>query len=573
MNSDLKILKKKYGENFSKLCRELFPSILENEGELVSIITFLFKESHFLYDDLITYDRVKSFQRLVMNKYNKILDSVIDTEKTPYELFKEQGYTLKECLTNEEILSYKKYYAKGEELCTFNGNRLKTNRVFFAVKDNALEIERKSEPQREDEYGTSVLSLQFTIDTNYLSIKNRYNHTVNNPDATYQNNLENIAEGLTYSFEKCLGIKQSNAQGDFEIPNYVRAADGKYYRYNFEVNNKYYCPDNIVVDNFKEVSFPKGKYILFDGFLLDLVDKKLENYDSSCYDAAETVFSNIKSIKIENNGDTKGIYIICEDDIRVYFQLNKYNQIISVVMDGVEIIPSCFLENSSSIKTFSSKDTIEIYDYFLTDCEDLEYLYLPKCKTIGDMFACSAKLLKSISLPNVRKIEDEFLTYNKLIENIYMPNLETVGRLFLKDNSSLKEINLPKLKKVGVYFLKANNSIESAYLPELLKVGRGFLRENTCLRELYVPMLKDIDNSFLENNQSLEYLSLPEVETIGNNVLSKNTKLKSLYTPKIQFIGINFLENKQELLDSLCIYSQSMHNLLSTEENKVKGGR
>ncbi len=399
MNSDLKILKKKYGENFSKLCRELFPSILENEGELVSIITSLFKESHFLYDDLITYDRVRSFQRLVMNKYNKKLDSVIDTEKTPYELFKEQGYTLKECHTNEEILAYKKYYEKGEELCTFKSDRLKTNRVFFAVKDNALEIKRKSDPKREDEYGTSVLSLQFTIDTNYLSIKNRYNHTVKNPDATYQNNLENIAEGLTYSFEKYLGIKQSNAQGDFEIPNYVRATDGKYYRYNFEVNNKYYCPDNNVVDNFKEVSFPKGKYILFDGFLLDLVDKKLENYDSSCYDAAETVFSNIKSIKIEKNGDTKGIYIICEDDIRVYFQLNKYNQIISVVMDGVEIIPSCFLENSSSIKTFSSKDTIEIYDYFLTDCEDLEYLYLPKCKTIGDMFACSAKLLKSISHP------------------------------------------------------------------------------------------------------------------------------------------------------------------------------
>ena len=53
MNSDLKIIKKKYGENFSKLCRKLFPSILENEGELVSIITSLFKENHFLYDDLI----------------------------------------------------------------------------------------------------------------------------------------------------------------------------------------------------------------------------------------------------------------------------------------------------------------------------------------------------------------------------------------------------------------------------------------------------------------------------------------------------------------------------------------
>lgn len=75
-------------------------------------------------------------------------------------------------------------------------------------------------------------------------------------------------------------------------------------------------------------------------------------------------------------------------------------------------------------------------------------------------------------------------------------------------------------------------------------------------------MLKDIDNNFLENNQDLEYLSLPEVETIGNNVLSKNTKLKSLYIPRIQFIGINFLKNNQELLDSSCIYRQSMHNLL-----------
>ena len=573
MNSDLKIIKKKYGENFSKLCRELFPSILENEGELVSIITSLFKESHFLYDDLITYDRVKSFQRFVMNKYDKKSNSIIDTGKSPYELFKEQGYTLRECHTNEEILSYKKYYAKGEELCTFNGDRLKTNRVFFAVKDNALEIKRKSEPQREDEYGTSVLSLQFTIDTNYLSIKNRYNHTVKNPDATYQNNLENIAGGLTYSFEKYLGIKQSNAQSDFEIPNYVRSADGKYYRYNFERNNKYYCADNIIIDFFNEVSFPKEEFIVFDGFVLDLVNKKLENYDINCYEAAETVFSNIKSIKIEKNGDTKDIYIICEDNIRVYFQLNKYNQIISVVMDGVEIISSCFLENSSSIKSFSSKDTIKVVDCFLMHCEDLEYIYLPKCEIIGNDFALRAENLKTINLPNVKRVGNDFLTCNKLIENINMPNLETAGSLFLRNNLVLKEINLPKLKKVGFSFLEANNIIEKTYLPNLIKVGSSFLRENTCLRELYVPMLKDIDNNFLENNQDLEYLSFPEVETIGNNVLSKNTKLKSLYIPRIQFIGINFLKNNQELLDSSCIYSRCMHNFFSFEGNDLQKNR
>ncbi len=565
MNSDLKILKKKYGENFSKLCRELFSSILENEGELVSIITSLFKESHFLYDDLITYDRIKSFQRLVMNKYNKKLDSVIDTEKTPYELFKEQGYTLKECLTNEEILSYKKYYAKGEELCTFNGNRLKTNRVFFAVKDNALEIKRKSEPQREDEYGTSVLSLQFTLDTNYLSIKNRYNHTVKNPDATYQNNLENIAEGLTYSFEKYLGIKQSNAQGDFEIPNYVRTADGKYYRYNFEVNNKYYCPDNIIIDSFNEVSFPKEKYILFDVFLLDLVDKKLEKYDKSCYDAAEKVFSNIKSIKIENNGDTKGIYIICEDDIRVYFQLNKYNQIISVVMDGVEIIPSFFLLRSLSIKSFSSKDTIKIGDYFLTKCENLEYIYLPKCEIIGNSFAYSSKLLKSINLPNVRKIGDEFLTCNEIIENIYMPNLQAVGNSFLYYNEKLKTLFLPNLERIGNYFMNENISLEKCDLPKLNKVGSSFLARNTCLKEFNAPNIMTIDSYFLRRNQELIYLYLPNIEEIKDDFLASNKRIRNLYIPTVKFIGNGFLYSNRDLINNLY-----MPNLLSFEGNDLK---
>ena len=565
MNSDLKILKKKYGENFSKLCRNLFPSILEEEGTLVSIITSLFKESHFLYDDLIKYNMVYSFQKLVMNEYGKKTNSVIDTGKSPYELFKEQGYTLKECHTNEEILSYKKYYAKGEELCTFNDNRLKTNRVFFAVKDNALEIERKSEPQREDEYGTSVLSLQFTIDTNYLSIKNRYNHTVNNPDATYQNNLENIAEGLTYSFEKCLGIKQSNAQGDFEIPNYVRAADGKYYRYNFECNNIYYCPDNIIIDSFNEVSFPKEKYILFDVFLLDLVDKKLEKYDKSCYDGAEKIFSNIKSIKIENNGDTKGIYIICEDDIRVYFQLNKYNQIISVVMDGVEIIPSFFLLRSFSIKSFSSKDTIKIGDYFLTKCENLEYIYLPKCEIIGNSFAYSSKLLKSINLPNVRKIGDEFLTCNEIIENIYMPNLQAVGNGFLYYNEKLKTLFLPNLERIGNYFMNENISLEKCDLPKLNKVGSSFLARNTCLKEFNAPNIVTIDSYFLRRNQELIYLYLPNIEEIKDDFLASNKRIRNLYIPTVKFIGNGFLYSNRDLINNLY-----MPNLLSFEGNDLK---
>ncbi len=51
-NYDLKMLKKKYGEKFARLCRELFPSMLEQVGFLYDVINTRFDESKHLYDDI-----------------------------------------------------------------------------------------------------------------------------------------------------------------------------------------------------------------------------------------------------------------------------------------------------------------------------------------------------------------------------------------------------------------------------------------------------------------------------------------------------------------------------------------
>ena len=53
MQYDLKMIKKKYGEKMSHLCRTLFPSILETEGLLYSLLESKFHPSKFLYDDII----------------------------------------------------------------------------------------------------------------------------------------------------------------------------------------------------------------------------------------------------------------------------------------------------------------------------------------------------------------------------------------------------------------------------------------------------------------------------------------------------------------------------------------
>ena len=43
MVNDLKIIKKKYGEKFSKLCRDLFPSIIE-ENKLYEVLSNIVKK-------------------------------------------------------------------------------------------------------------------------------------------------------------------------------------------------------------------------------------------------------------------------------------------------------------------------------------------------------------------------------------------------------------------------------------------------------------------------------------------------------------------------------------------------
>ena len=82
----------------------------------------------------------------------------------------EAGYKLYRCETYEDILAFKPYYYQkysekesiNELLCTFNdAKRIETHYVFFAVKKNVDEIKRENfkKPEREDEYGTSVISI------------------------------------------------------------------------------------------------------------------------------------------------------------------------------------------------------------------------------------------------------------------------------------------------------------------------------------------------------------------------------------------------------------------------------
>lgn len=346
MNSDLKIIKKKYGEDMMKLVRKLFPTLLEEEGLVSRIMLNNFYAYHDLYISIVSNKMEELFKEYIYNQVkNDKEKEKTETMKTPKELFSLAGYELYECNSNREIEFFEKYYAKGEELCTFSDKeRLSKCYVFFAVKKNINEIKRENfiSPKREDEYGTSILSIQFDRNSSHkLSIKNRYNSKVENPDATFSNNLENIQKGLTRSFEREYGLIEANNKVEFKLPNYFKACDGRYYKYNYEINNIYYCANNIIIDGYKIHNFDHERYIVLDYFILDLQNKKIMLYDNTITDSFIDGFGNIEKIDVLNTLVGKKITIKTnESDIIIL--LDKDNKIVEYENRNIKKLDQVF---------------------------------------------------------------------------------------------------------------------------------------------------------------------------------------------------------------------------------------
>ena len=78
----------------------------------------------------------------------------------------------------------------------------------YFLDNGELDRKKFKHPQREDKYSTSVLSIQFNKEARTsASIKSRYNHTVENPDATYGNDLDKIVLGLADSFSRLIASR------------------------------------------------------------------------------------------------------------------------------------------------------------------------------------------------------------------------------------------------------------------------------------------------------------------------------------------------------------------------------
>ena len=266
-------IKKQNGEKFAQALRTHHSGILEIP-DIVETLRHAGREAEPLLPYLTSL--------LASND-----DIQVNKPSDPFAMLEQAGYNAFLADTHEKQNSISSHFEQGELLCTFNdAARYKNYYIIHAVKKDVASILRKNfngNEKREDAYGTSVISIQIAKKGGFISIKNRYNHTVQNPDNTFNSNPDNIIEGLSAALKEHFKVDFSAKKSSF--PEGFELIGNQVFKYYKEYNGIYYG-DNAWVKNGTIHAVDKSAGdAMFDYFLFDGKTKSLKKIDSATNDS------------------------------------------------------------------------------------------------------------------------------------------------------------------------------------------------------------------------------------------------------------------------------------------------
>lgn len=530
MKTMFDIIKKQNGERFAKAIRSYDNGIFDIPG-LDKIVKFAGNDAEVLMNYLISLKNIKIEEHGV--------------HQHPFDLLSKAGYNAYYADTLEKQNWPKQFYAKGEELCTFRDpDRYKKYHIIVAIKKNVQDIKRENftHPMREDEYGTSVLQIQILKSGGFISIKNRYNHTVENPDNTFNSNPDNIIPGLSEAIKHHYHVDFSSQK--VYLPEHYVFMDKKIIKCNYELNNVYFG-ENCYAQNGKVYELDKNSELMLDYFVLNLKDRTITNPSRERDAFVEALQEEIKDKKLQIIVNQQGNKCL-QADGHTIVEL-EHGKIKAVNLDSVKNIGNNFLSWNTSLKEISLSQAADIGNNFLYDNKGMDKILLPQVTKIGNDFLRNNETLTEIDLPKVQNIGDWFLGNNHVLNKISLPQAKTIGACFLGYNEHLNEIILPEVTTIGYGFLYWNNILNNIDLPKVAHIGDCFCCHNEGLKSIFLPEVTNIGTSFLLSNKKLDKLLLPEIRQIGDYFLRDNNILDKIDLPKVNKIGICFLNNNEVL--------------------------
>lgn len=541
-----KAVKKAFGETTAKIIRSEMPFVFDHDIE--PFIKYLSNKipikSHVAF---IVENYASSLQSQYLEE-QQLKTETVKKEVGAKELAEKAGYEFFDANTEGKLMSFKKDFREGSVLCTF-GNlpyRLTSNFIFWLRKHDADEtlpadeltqdnlsqswkdyLKQKGRlkedgtydltalyPEREDPYGTSSMSVQIDKIGGDISIKNRYNHKVDNPDATLSNNLDTIIKGLHEAVFKETGVEFGDQQQ--ELPGQVISdSDGRLFKIGDVIGEEYYG-DGFFTDGFSNGN--RRFIFLFDNerIIEGLVfDNKgvMQTYVGSSVAYAKFPFVNaIDSAEFRKNNTTK--FNLTIDDKKYYIEIKT---------------------NSGKVESIKGDAPVEMRSGSLSNSIYLKEVHLPNVKAIQYGMFMYVPNLRSINLEGVTEIGSN--SFNNLpIENLNLPNLEKAGNNVFTHLPWVRELNFPKLQTVGSGF-NYNGSLRKLNLPSLVVASMDFLNDNPLLFNVNLPKLQIVGNRSFNDNLEIILLKLPELTHLGDDTLNENHSLRNIYLPNLEMLG------------------------------------
>ena len=532
------VIKKQNGEAFAKAVRSYDNGIFDIP-DIAETVRYAGREAEPIMDFLVSLKNIRIVGQKQIIPFEELLDRA--------------GYTCCYADTLEKQNAIEKYFAEGEKLCTFADNeRYQKYHIINVVRKDVDTIKREDflVPCREDAYGTSVMSIQILKTGGFVSIKNRYNHRVLNPDNTYFSNPDNIIEGLSASLQERFGVNFASRR--VAVPDGYLLLDEGLFKCHREIDNVSFGDGFFIEDG--EVSFINKDYqILCDTLLLDLKKGKFETEFRELKNASDILNKEIEgkklSVKVDKKRGVRSVYT----DNQLFMEVKDNSSKITYLnLPTTEHLPKCVFDHISlGTLNIPKLKTIE-------DCcfgGGLEEIYAPKGVVVqGDLsvarqglkklpdfsdfvvegsFFCYGNELTSLK-GAPQKVGNDFICYSNKLQSLQGTPKEIGGRFYCHRNE-LTTLEGGPLFVGGRFDCKYNKLITLKGAPE--SVGDDFDCSCNQLTSLNGAPQR-VGGSFycIKNNLS----SLVGVsEFVGNHFNCNRNNLTSLDgTPK--FIGGTF---------------------------------
>ncbi len=400
--------------------------------------------------------------------------------KDPIDLLKQAGYDAFYADTLEKQNSIAKYFTIKEELCTFRSERYKNYHVINCVKENAQSIRRSDKPKREDEYGTSVISIQILKTGGFISIKNRYNHSVENCDNTFGSNPDNIIKGLSHALKHKFNVDFSSYK--YQLPDNYLEINGQLIKFHKEFYGIYYGDGFYTRDGYIS-EIDKNKEIVIEDIVLNLQTKEIKNPSIMEHGLIKALKEEIEGKKLQITKNDKGNKCLVADGIQI-LEL-KESQIVSINFPNVTQIYD-FLETAESLESVSMKNLTSLGVSSLKKVKSLKNIYMPNLKRMGWECFMTSPSIETAHFPLLEEMSYDCFYNSGSAVSISMPNLKEMGDNCFYKAKILNNIHAPKLKNIGRYcFFEAksviNSDIRQEYMPNYMRYA---IRKNKIVKPI-----------------------------------------------------------------------------------------